>query len=49
MVATNGYILQNANFAIGGSTAAMFLESNRVTFSAGSETAALQSVSVHDT
>lgn len=42
MVAINGYIPQNANFAIEGSTAATFLESNRVAYSTGSETAALQ-------
>lgn len=42
MVATNGDIPQNVNFAIKGSTASTFLESNGVAFAIGSEKTALQ-------
>lgn len=42
MVATNGDIPQNVNFAIKGSTASTFLESNGVAFATGGETTALQ-------
>ncbi|MFI5012600.1 MAG: trypsin-like peptidase domain-containing protein [Hyphomicrobiales bacterium] len=41
MVATRGDIPQNVNFAIKGSVVATFLESNSVSFTVGTETAAL--------
>ncbi|MHC2019994.1 trypsin-like peptidase domain-containing protein [Methylobacterium sp. CM6247] len=42
MVATNGDIPQNVNFAIKGSVATTFLESNGVAFTTGAEASALQ-------
>lgn len=42
MVATNGDIPQNVNFAIKGSVASTFLESNGVAFTTGAEANALQ-------
>lgn len=42
MVATNGDIPQNVNFAIKGSVAAAFLESNGVTFATGGDVTAMQ-------
>jgi serine protease Do len=42
MVATNGDIPQNVNFAIKGSAASIFLESNGVAFATGGESTALQ-------
>ncbi len=48
MVATNGDIPQNVNFAIKGSVASAFLESNGVAFTQGSDTAALQPADLAD-
>jgi hypothetical protein len=48
MVATNGDIPQNVNFAIKGSVASAFLESNGVAFTQGSDTTALQPADLAD-
>ena len=48
MVATDGDIAQNVNFAIKSAVAANFLETNRVKFSLGSADVPMQSADLAD-